>query len=334
MVYADESSSTGENLLDASQPVFCVAGVHMSTERAQLIIDDVRSHLPETHGEAKYTSLAKTKKGRAALLAAFASFDDAVVRAYLADKRFMVVAKLVDMLVVEFFYDNGYDMYADGSALGLANLIYFTGPVLGDTVAFESVLATFVGAVRTRTRATVNDLFAAIATYKSTVPPDRVDVVELLELTRGHADEAVKLVASGELRDSLDPAIPCLYSLCEDMGTRLGRFSLVHDNSNVLARSAEQLLKAHELPDPLRPGSSMEPLLVSAISFSDSATVPQLQIADWVAGAARQWATGKSTGSMDTFAQGLGEIVEPWLVDAIWPNPETIGSPRPPRRRG
>ena len=333
-MYADESSSTGENLLDASQPVFCVAGVHMSTERAQRIIDDVCSHLPATHGEPKYTSLAKTDNGRAALLTAFASFDGAVVRAYLAHKRFMVVAKLVDMLVEEYFHENGYDMYGDGSAVGLANLIYLVGPVMGDAAAFEDLLETFVGTVRTRTRASVNDLFTAIATYKSTASPEWANTIDLLELTRGQANEAVELVASGELRDSLDPAIPCLYSLCEDMGTRLGRFSLVHDNSNVLARGATQLLKLHELPDPLRPGSSMDSLPVSAISFSDSATVPQLQIADWVAGAARQWATGISTGNMDRFAQGLGEIVAPWLVDAIWPNPEAIGTPRPPRRGG
>lgn len=306
----------------------------MSTERAQRIVDDVRSHLPETHGEPKYTSLAKTDKGRAALLTAFASFDDAVVRAYLAHKRFMVVAKLVDLLVEEFFHENGYDMYADGSAVSLANLMYVAGPVLGDAAAFENLLATFVGAVRTRTRASVNDLFAAIGTYKSTASPEWVDTVEILELTRDQADEAVKLVASGELRDSLDPAIPCLYSLCYDMGTRLGRFALVHDNSNVLARSAGQLLKLHEFPDPLRPGSSMEPLPVSAISFSDSETVPQLQVADWVAGAARQWATGISTGRMDRFAQGLGEVVMPWLVDAIWPNPEAIGTPHSQRRKG
>jgi hypothetical protein len=35
----------------------------------------------------------------------------------------MMVSKLVDYLVVELAYDDGYDMYADGSALALANLI-------------------------------------------------------------------------------------------------------------------------------------------------------------------------------------------------------------------
>jgi hypothetical protein len=45
-------------------------------------------------------------------------------------------------------FEDGYDMYADGSAVALANLMYMAGPVLGDGAAFERMLGAFVDALR------------------------------------------------------------------------------------------------------------------------------------------------------------------------------------------
>ena len=67
-VYVDESNSTGENLLDPSQPVFSLGSIILPDDLAEALVDDVVSQMPEGHGEPKYTALAKTRIGRTVLL--------------------------------------------------------------------------------------------------------------------------------------------------------------------------------------------------------------------------------------------------------------------------
>ena len=98
-VYFDESNSTGENLLDPSQPVFSLAAVNVQNDLAAELVYDVISQLPPGHGEPKYTALAKTGHGRAALLECFKRLPSDGVRFYVAHKQFMVESKMVDLLI-------------------------------------------------------------------------------------------------------------------------------------------------------------------------------------------------------------------------------------------
>ncbi|MFF2436660.1 DUF3800 domain-containing protein [Streptomyces sp. NPDC058107] len=327
----DESHNTGENLLDASQPVFTLAGVHLADDFAQDLVGRVVAQLPPGHGEAKYSALARSHRGRIALLEAFSRLPEGSVRVYMAHKKFMATAKMVDTLIVELFHDNGYNMYADGSALGLANLMHLIGPVAGDSQAYDQMLRFFVDAVRTKRRATVEDFVGSVARYRDTVTEERfIDIVQLFVLARDQADDFVSLVEAGRVSDGLDPAIPCLRSLCDDMAENLGDFVLVHDQSRAVKNNVEYLLTLDTLPDPVRPSSNAHRLPVAEIKFADSESVSQLQVADWVAGAARQWGTALVSGAEDKFATSLSAIVQPWSAGGVWPDPDTISNPRLP----
>ncbi|MFE6038771.1 DUF3800 domain-containing protein [Streptomyces sp. NPDC056452] len=327
-VYADESHSTGENLLDPAQPVFCAAAVYVDDELAQQIVDDVKAKLPSGHGEPKYTLLSKTPKGRASLLSAFESLSDATIQAYIAHKRFMVTTKMIDVLVVELAHETGYNMYADGAAIALANLLYAGGGLMGDATSFDRLLQTFVDAARKRTRASADDLFAAISVYQATTRPEFSEVSDVLQYTRTQADNIFAEIASGRVLDNLDPALPCLVEACRGMGRAVGDFALIHDESKTLARHAQLLLAVHELEDPARPGRLLERLPMTSIGFSDSSAVPQLQIADWVAGAVRQWAAQKVTELTDPFTEELEAVAMEWCVGGIWPDLSVVENPR------
>lgn len=329
-VYADESHSTGENLLDPAQPVFCAAGICVDDELARQVVDCVKATLPSGHGEPKYTSLSKTPMGREVLLSAFGSLADATIKTFVAHKQFMVTVKMVDVLVVELGHDNGYNMYADGSAFSLANLLHACGPVMGDAAAFDYMLQTFVGAARKRTRASARDLFAAIAAYQDTTCPEFSEVSVILQHTEAQAHDIIAAIASGAVQDNLDPALPCLIELCRGIGQIIGDFALVHDESRIVERSTGTLLNLDKLPDLHRPGQRLERLPATSIEFSDSSSVPQLQIADWVAGAVRQWATQKVTGQPDAFAEELDAVVMTWWLGGIWPDPDSIGNTNDP----
>jgi len=242
------------------------------------------------------------------------------VRSYLIDKRFMVVTKLVDVLMEPLADADGLNLYEDQGGLALAELLRMAGPVLGDAAAFHQMLQAFVDWVRQRVA--TDDFFTAIAAYKASIPEEHTDFagwIELLENCREVADETAADLATGEQRDILDPAVPALYCLCTSFGEGVGRFRLVHDTSKVIDRNATLLRMVHLLPDLSRPGRFNDPLPAVQIDFADSTSRPQLQIADWAAGAVRQWAAHLAIGGGDRFSEELADVVKPWVVGAVWP---------------
>ncbi|MFB7560105.1 DUF3800 domain-containing protein [Streptomyces brevispora] len=318
-IYVDESANSGQNLLDPAQPVFTLAGVHLPDELAGHIVDEVRTQLPPNLAEPKYTSLAKSSRGRKALVRAFGQLPEGSVRTFVVNKRFMIMTKLVDLLVEPLAHADGVNLYEGKELLGLAEMLHTCGTVFGNATAYDGLLQVFVHWIRQR--ATTDDLFAAIASFKTAVQHDDfVEWVELLEHCRGVADETAAEIASGRLKDTLDLAVPSLYALTFAFGSSLGRhFRLVHDNSKVISHNAALLRTIHMFPDPTRPGKFNRQMPVLEIQFADSTTHPQLQVADWVAGATRQWAQHLTGVGGDQFSRDLEAVARPWLVDGIWP---------------
>ncbi|MGC5660367.1 DUF3800 domain-containing protein [Micromonospora sp. WMMD723] len=327
-VYADESSNSGENLLDPYQPVFAVAAVHLSVVDAQAMVQSVLDALPPRQGEPKYSALAKSRRGQAALMSVLPRLREGEATAFVAHKRFMIIAKMIDYLVVELLRADGYDMHADGSAVGMANLVHLTGPVLGDERAYETMLATFVNAIRPNQPATPDDLFDVIEAYHRTVQEGCDTPSSLLLAARWHAQDLFNLIDARKIRDILDPAVPCLIELCRHVGAAIGEFHLVHDSSKTINRNLPLLLSLDQVPA-VTPGLPAQALPVIDITFADSRTTPQLIIADWVAGAVRQVGQARATGTdEDSFVAQLAPLAERWTVDSVWPNKDLITTPR------
>ncbi|WP_159045983.1 DUF3800 domain-containing protein [Streptomyces sp. WM6372] len=284
------------------------------------IVDEVRAQLPPTQGEPKYGSLARSSRERKALMRAFEQVPEGSVCSSLVHKPFMVMTKLVDVLVEPLAHADGFNLYENRQALALAELLYLCRPVLGDAAAYRQLQQAFVDWVRQRV--STDDLFATIAAYKTSIPvqhSDFAEQIELLEYCRGVADETAADLAAGGQRDLLDPAVTSIYCLCVSFRESLGPFRLVHDASKVIDRHAVTLREAYLLPDPARPGRPIRPA-ATQIDFADSKAHPQLQLADWAAGAVRQWAAHMAVGGGDRFAQDLERVVRPWVVEAIWPS--------------
>ncbi|MFD6113892.1 DUF3800 domain-containing protein [Streptomyces yangpuensis] len=316
-VYVDESANSGQNLLDPHQPVFTLAGVHLPDEVAAAIVDEVRAQLPRNIKEPKYTSMAGSTGGRKALTKAFSQLPEGSVRTYLVDKRFMVITKLVDVVMEPMAHRDGHNLYEGKENRGLADLLHMVGSVFGDADAYDQLLLTFVGWIRQK--ATTDELFAAVAALKASVGNEEfAEWLEMVEYCRPVADEVAADIAAGRQQDELDPAIPSLYCLATTFGATLGRFRLVHDDSKVVDRNSTRLHTVHLFPDPARPGQFMDPIM-GDIEFADSKAHPQLQLADWAAGATRQWAQHLAVGGGDRFSQELESVARPWLIGGIWP---------------
>src|SRR6266545_414227 len=292
VVHADESDSTGENLTDQQQLVYTHAAIHIPDQTAATLTHAVVRALPEGHGEPKYSALAKTARGRALLLEVLdpASLAPGAVLVYVIHKRYMAVAKLVDLLIEEAAHASGVDLYEDQVVSRLAQLLYLIGSVPAYRHQFDLMLDAFVGAARRRSRASVDDLFDAVDRLLQTVGPESRETFGLLLVCRPHAEDLVARVQAGELMDMLEPAVPAVVMLCHAWAAALGPFRLVHDRSVAIERSLSTFLSMHRLRDPAAPDRTMARFGARVVEFADSAWIPQLQLADWVAGATRQWA--------------------------------------------
>jgi hypothetical protein len=103
----------------------------------------------------------------------------------------------------------------------------------------------------------------------------------------------------------------------------------VHDKSETITRYAHILNNLHEIGNPTRPGKRLAPLPITSIDFLDSKDSSQLQVADWIAGAGRQWTTQLLRMSKDPFAQELGRVIESWLIGAVWPDRDAVNTLSP-----
>jgi len=327
-VYVDESNNTGENLMDLSQPVYVVAGVMMERGEAVDMLDAARNQLPAGFGELKFSKLMKSHAGQTAISVALKGMPKGSAFTYPADKRYMIVGKMVDNLTVEMAHATGYDMYADGSAVGLANLIHAVGPSAGDPHLFDSMLSKFVGAVRMNQTATLDELFQAIDRYRLSVRyASFATQFEMFSLARPYLEDFVAQIAAGSVRDSLDPAVTCLVWLCRAIDDQVGSFHLVHDESKSIQQNLQLLSSLDTLP-PVTPGLLPRAFPALDVVFADSVQTPQLQIADWVAGATRFVAMAETTGQRSALSSKLLPIADSWLTGSLFPDPELITSPR------
>lgn len=321
-VYADETHNTGENLNDSDQPVFVVAGVHLDDAFATELVEKVQSTLQRGAGEPKYSRLSRRPKSRSTLIEIFSELPDNNVKVFVANKKFMTVSKIVDLGIESLAYSEGYNMHADESARALAHLVSLTAHTVGDGSKFDTVLSLFVLAILKQDTSTAYQYQAAAEEYLGTVSSEAVHLLETALLPAdGWLAALVKARQTGEHPDTLDPAIPALVALCWEFSDLLGPIHLIHDDSSVISRNRDTLLKVGELPDPADPTRRMKPIGVAEISFASSHSVPQLIVADWIAGAARDSAMSKLDPPRKPKDEHLDQIVESWLAaPPLWPD--------------
>ncbi|MCS7484656.1 DUF3800 domain-containing protein [Umezawaea endophytica] len=322
VIYVDESGNTGENLRDDAQPVFTFAGVRLSDERASELVGTVATKLRKSGPEElKSRSLLRNDRTQKILLDALQQLPAETAFTLVADKQYVTVSKLVDLLVVETMANSGYDMYLDGSARSLAHLYYYIGPVIGDAEAWQRLLVTFVDFAVGKEEVSPDRFFASIEAYLATVSLDEHDPFSMLGSIQLEGWKWWTSRRRGEFKDSLDPALAAFAVFSHEIGQRIGPFKLVCDESAVIQRHASFVLNVGEYPDLANPGTNLPSSPITELVFADSATSAQIQIADWIAATSRRYA---ATRLKDSKAKPVlpefGELVESWMVWNIWPD--------------
>lgn len=323
LVAFDETGNTGQNLLDHDQPVFALASVHMETEKACALAS---AAAPPGAAEAKFAALRTSNAGRKRILALLRDEDVSPrnVRLSVYHKPFMVTTKIVDILVETWHHHHGRDLYADASHLGLANLLHCVVPANCGTRDFFEWQAKFVAMVRDRSEETVDRFFGHTRGLRRiNTDPEFDQVLRMLEMTRETIDDALCVPDSV----ALDPAVPAVVQLAAEWSAVFdGPFDLVHDASLPIASSSERLQRLMSTTGQPRVFQDIGdpyafPLRTPGVRFADSREVPQLQVADIVAGAAATLLRSRIRGADDAFADAIHETgIGDLITCAVWPS--------------
>jgi len=129
--------------------------------------------------------------------------------------------------------------------------------------------------------------------------------------------------------DALDPAIPLVSWQAGHWSDRLGRFDIVHDDSETVTRWAEELVIADDGEQQPRARKTLTvgdvsitlPWEVRGVRFAQSHRDSRLQIADLIAGsAAHLYAVALDLRPSDAFGEALQNLqVDAFIQHVVGP---------------
>jgi len=323
-VAADESGSTGENLTDL-QGVFAHASVRIDDEDARHVLAELRERAGATQApEAKFSQFAKTRGGLEVLAAALAPGGSLAGRVVItvADKHFLIVSKMIDLLVEEEAHEQGIDLYADGIARDMAVTLFTDGPRdLGEF--WEPLNKAFVSLARATQRGvgekeTVASFFDRLehARRRCRRRSGRSveSLLQILLATRVHADALVRsAVPRGSgLYPGLDPLVTMLPMTLWHAYNDHGPVRFLHDEQKLLTSEFARdffprLWNVH--PDL---ANHVPPVRVAEFWTGNSRRHSSIQLADLAASAGRvtfEAVLGKSSVQAGVLADAVAPLI-------------------------
>lgn len=289
-VYCDESGNTGVALLDREQPFFALASTCLEPEVCARLIAPL---LRRGQREVKYSRIKAGKSGQRQLLELFSSpeLQASTCKFRVTDKKYYLVAHLVDKLIEPPLHEAKVDLYAADAHVGLTNVWYFGGSRILPGGHWKRVLEAFLDAARQLSPASFERFDRALERAYRSASSESHDFATGLFLARGRLPEFLGCYRGMTV---FDPAVDDFAALMHAwMKDTPERFEVMHDRSKPLKHS-EEILRAFMSPAASRVigyGNRRHelPLRISQLDFGDSRGHPPLQLADVIAGAVVEW---------------------------------------------
>ncbi|GAA2494234.1 DUF3800 domain-containing protein [Terrabacter carboxydivorans] len=307
-VACDESGSEGEKLVRGSTDTFAHASVDVTTDTALATVERVRVEARSPATEVKASVVLRPQNRR--LLEWLLGDDGPLLghaHVHLTDKALHLTGRLVSLLGGG---GDGFGGVATGSARDLARrvrLLHLAATRGLGAAGWEAVLADFNDVVRARS---LDDAALSASALRRGLgeladrpglPADSVELVRsVLAGVPGEPEGLLAFVARG--RGALDPIVPALAEVLRHWGGSGRPLWVVHDVQATLTDAAIRTAV----------GSSADGWsdALEGISFVDSQDDPRVQLADFLAGAARRIAAHVLAGQADP---ALVELISPYV---------------------
>jgi hypothetical protein len=336
----DESGWSGQDLLNDASPIYVLASVSIAEDRADALLRPIASkQAPEVKfSHARHPS----RRGGLKQLLSSEIISSEHVKTTFYHKRYMAVAKMVDLLIEPMFYDQGISLYDRDVAPVIANMWHFAMPTLMGSASYDILLTKFIRLMRERIPDARADFYLYVDQARSDVTAEQAkEMLTMLSETSGHDDIAL----ADFLLTAVDPSIPAFVELASMWTAQFDApFQIIHDRSKPLKQEAALIdqITAKSQHDasfivPRGDYSHKFPLLVNLpIQFEDSRKFKALQLCDVIAGAVAHWIGAQYSGVTDELSTLIAESRVPaTIVSALWPDPTlSVSEPGAEERGG
>ena len=303
-IACDESGFSGTNMLDPDNQVFTHASVDLDPAAAAAFVDEVRRRFPYAASEYKSGQI----QGPAiAWLLGPAGPLPGRAHVHLSDKTYFTLVRVVDLFI-------GEPTFAGGTSLGdpqtreLALVLYRDGRTVYGRGPWRAFLQSFVTLMRSKRQwvsaTDENRYFRAVAGLRA--EGELGEIAGLLRQGRSRmASLRTRLQYDPGVPPPLEPLLPALLETVRYWSERAGTVTVVHDEQSALTagrvRQIQYLLDGR----------------LHAVHRVDSKQDPRVQVADFLAGAARRIAAAELRGDGDPELTGL---LRPYVdPNSIWP---------------
>ncbi|MGC4944278.1 hypothetical protein [Kribbella sp. DT2] len=301
-IACDESGFSGTNLLDPDTRVFAHASVQLGPGEARRAVEELRDRSRYVAGEYKSARLFKQRPALTWLLGPEGPLlGRSAVQ--LTDKYFLLAGRLSALFTDGLDYRTGTSLDPHDPETVLA--LHRQGPQHGDV--WWTLLQSFIDLLRSKNRTMYDDRveeFLAAAARLTPLEP-------VLHITRPPLDSLRnRLFDDRTLLPPLEVLIPALVETTLHWYADGNAVAMVHDEQSAL--TVHRIAQVNLLMDD-------SPLVLRQ---TDSRTDPRVQLADLLAGSARQIATAELNGQGDPALTALlGPYLTPhpiWADDASW----------------
>lgn len=338
-LYLDESGFTGVDLLNPAQTVFVAASNVLSTADAEALLADTIGPLAPGAAEHSHSSLVSSSKGRQRLIRFFeqlVKYRVSEAAYYAANKRFALLAKLIDNWVEPAMYRDGFDLYAEGGGVAYLNMMFFCLRGFEGEDRFNQLLQAYQDFSRDATNAGFDRFFSTVdALMASSEHPSGADLLGNIFYGSSLGCQHLQWFDDA----AHDVAYPIVFSTIAHWNNVIGQpFAIVHDSSTNVAK-VHWMLEAVLDPDinerrvvAFDGTLSYElPFRATGFTFGASENHPQLQVSDLIAGASA--AVGRfvvDNAQRPDYAKALISAgIESLSIGQIWPDADDIARKRP-----
>ncbi|PYI39481.1 hypothetical protein CVS30_05920 [Arthrobacter psychrolactophilus] len=323
-IYFDESGHDGENLMAGKTLVFAHASIHMDLEEATDLVGYIRKLTQAQGPELKASDLMRSNEALKEDLFGAEGKLVGHAQVYLVEKANFAVGKIIDMLIEEEAHRRGYNIYGSGIAWQLADDLYQYGSRALTKEGWNDLLSSFTSLMRAKQRKggdkeTVDGFFEKVDNYRYKSRRKNVtNILEMLWITRQHADDFQAALAEGVATKALDPLQMSLYALASSWNERLQQpIMIMHDEQTALTKSLVDTLLAvakDGYPESYNLPEARFPLV--GFEHVDSKSDPRIQLADITAGFTRQVAEAALNGTAeDNRMEQIRSLVH---INSIW----------------
>ncbi|MBZ6142529.1 DUF3800 domain-containing protein [Streptomyces olivaceus] len=313
----DESGWDGEQLIGRRGPYFVYAAVAVDDAEATEIVEELRAETHYQAPELKFRDFKKRANRRDALRRLWGDGGALEGRcwAFVVEKEYAAVAKVIDLLLEEQAYAAGIDLYADGRAREFARLLRQHGRrALGDQ-GYKRLMTAFVAfaSVRGRRDDQAREVFFD-RVEEAWASSTRRNITDLLMMLRTTRPQAEMLHGDTNTHPMLELLVSSVAQAARHWGAQLGPVSVLTDEQKALPDDGlDNIAKVVRNGWGATRSSRQRPVDLRALVRGTSVDHPSIQLADLVAGAVRVSFEHKAGTEISEAGEDLWPAIMPLL---------------------